>query len=244
MTKILQVLTEYCAPRISDIRLDEKAVDNPPVYAWTMWRYLLPEMARFTIPVEMPTYLFGTTDVPRITYPQFMSARQVISSELTSDTVFALGEDFVGFELFSAHTVQRDASGEIYTLPTALATYDSETGNVTLTASADEPIAAGTVFDFDFYTDGSFAETLSPEIMTILGMCFECGWLKNVGNDWLSIVPKTEDKNFSQQNIANWRDKDTARLKQAEGNLASEMRKFEKNCYYKQTIKAGNRLKI
>lgn len=243
MTPTLKVLTQYCEPYIDDIRLKKMAITNAPKYAWTLWQYLLPQMARFTIPPEMPQYLFGTENNPQLTEPQFNSYRYVATEELTTPTTIELGTDYENFELFAANIITVE-NGEAYSTPTALATYDSESGNIVLNASDEQPITQGSVFDFDFYTDGAFQATLSPQIMTILGMCFECAWVTRTENDWLSIVPKVEEGDFSQQNIANRMGKGTERLREVEQKLASEMRKFEKNCHYYQTIPLGSRLKI
>ena len=244
MTPILKVLTKYCEPYVDDVRLLEKKEDNAPVYAWTMWQYLLPQMARFNLPVEMPDYLFGTEAEPKLVEPDFASARYTTESELTSDTTIQLGDEYIGYELFSAHILSQDKAGNVISSATNIATYNAVDGSVTISATAEEPIAGGSIFDFDFYTDGHFANDLSPEIMTILGMCFECGWATRFENDWLSNVPKVEDKSFSQQNIANRMDKGTYRLEHIEKKLAGAMRRFEQNAFYRQTISSSNRLKI
>jgi hypothetical protein len=244
MTHILQVLTQYCAPYVDDIRLQEKQTDNPPVFAWTMWQYLLPQMARFTIPVEMPEYLFGTENQPNLIEPNFANTRYIAQTDLISVTTISLGAEYTGFELFSAHILIKNEVGDIISEPTEIVAYNANDGTITINASTENPIASGTTFDLDFYTDGYFKNTLSPEIMTILGICFEYGWAIRFENDWLSNVPKVEDKSFSQQNIANRMDKGTYRLEYIYKRLAGAMRRLEQNKFYQETIPSGARLKI
>ena len=242
MTPLLKVITEYCAPLVDDIRLQDKASDNPPVYAWTMWQYLQPQLGRFTIPEEMPEYLFGTEENPRFTEPQFATMRYTVEEDITSQTNISLGEDYAGYELFSCHEIV--IGNDCARAESISATYDSESGTVTVNASEDNPIKAGTILEFDFYTDGEFEADLSREVMAILGICFECGWNTRFENDWLSNVPKVEDSSFYQQNIANRMDKGTAKVNFVEQKLAAAMRQYQTSAYYKQIVPMGRRLKI
>ena len=231
MTPILQVLTEYCAPYVDDVRLCELAVTDPPLYARRLWGYLRPQMARFTLPSGMPEYLYGTPEAPALVEPRFNAARYTQEQQATSPVTVDLGAEYAGYELFACRTVSRTALGEVVARPTDLAQYDAATGQITLAASEDAPIPAGTVFDFDFYTDGSFANTLSPEVMTVLGMCFEIGWTTRFENDYLSYVDKVEDKSFSEQNRANRMRAGDDRLVRMEHRLAGAMRRLESRMY-------------
>lgn len=239
MTKILQVLTEYCNPYVDDIRLAEKQADNPPVYAWTMWQYLKPQMARFTVPVEMGEYLHKD-----LVEPRFDSFRYVAADTLTAPTVVSLGEEYKGFELFSAHLLTLAKNLDLLATATDLISYNANDGTITVNASAEQPVELGTMIDLDFYTDGEFAQELSPEIMTILGICFECGWNTRFENDWLSNVSKVEDRSSYQQNIANRMAKGSERLVLVERKLAGAMRRFEQNAYYRTNVSSGSKLKI
>lgn len=239
MTKVLEVLTEYCNPYVDDIRLAEKQTENAPVYAWTMWQYLKPQMARFTVPTEMTEYLYNG-----LVEPKFNSHRYVVADDLIAPITVSLGDEYKGFDLYSAHIISLTEDLDVIATETDIVSYDATNGTVTISASVANPISLGTIIDIDFYTDGEFAQDLSPEIMTILGICFECGWNTRFENDWLSNVAKVEDRSSYQQNIANRMAKGNERLGQIEAKLAGAMRRFEQNAYYRTNVASGSKLKI
>lgn len=234
-TPILKVETEYCAVYVDDIRLSELMATNPPLYARKMWGYFLPAISLFTLPAEMPEYLVGTSQNPKLTEPNFADYTYVTQTDLTADTTVTLGDEYKGYELFSANIVQA-ANGRIIQTPATNILYDAESGSITINASSDAPVAAGTVYYLDFYTDGEFQNTLTPQIMNILGMCFQVVWKDRFNTDWLSDVSKIEDKSFFEQNRANKERADTERHEHLMRKLAGEMRRFEQNTYYKQYV--------
>lgn len=244
MTPILEVITNYCAPLIKDVRLQEMAADNKPQYAWTMWNYLRPQMSKFTHPYEITDYLFGSKENPNLIEPNFDSARHTLSNEITADYEVDLGADFIGFELFSAHIISVKGQNVISTSATAICNYDSTTGIVTIKATPEQPIAKGTTLDFDFYTDGHFVNDLSDDIMGILGICFEYGWWVAFENDWLSYVPKVEDKSFFEQNRANRMNAGTSRCDQILRKLAGAQREYDTKLHAKAVLTPNNRLKF
>lgn len=243
MTPLLKLLTEYCESYVDDIRTQELANTNPPLYARKMSQYFIPSVNLFSIPSEMPEYLLGTKINPRFFEPVYDNKRYTTNGDKTSRFQIELGEDFVGYELFSAHILSLKGNSVI-TTPTDICSYDSTTGIITVNASEENPVKDNTTFDFDFYTDGWFEEDLSPQIMNILGMCFQVVWQDRFNTDWLSNVAKVEDKSFVEQNRANKMNADTARLNQLRQKLASEMRRFEQNQYYNKTVSGSNRLKF
>lgn len=238
MTPLLNVITKYCAPYVDDVRLNTLASANPPLYARKMSQYMIPAISLFTLPAEMQTYLLGTQDNPQFTEPTYDGILYTVANEETSNFTIELGEDFTGYELFCCSIRQTDETGDIYnTLINA--TYDSQTGTVTVPATQEQPITAGTVLEMDFYKDGMFAQNLSSEIQNILGMCFQVIWQERFNMDWLSMVSKAEDKSFYEQNRANKIRADTERLEMLRKQLAGEMRRFEQNSYYNSIIKSS-----
>lgn len=230
-TDILEVITKYCAIYIDDIRLQELATTDQPLYARRMWSYFLPSISLFNLPSNMPLYLLGTLSSPKLVDPTFNAVQYEVVVEQTRDFTIALGSEYEGYELFAGRIQVIDELGNISYEDSNIFTYDSATGNITVTASEAAPIAGGTVFDFDFYTDGYFVNTLTPSIMNILGMCFQVVWQDRFNSDWLSNITKVEDKNFFEQNRANKMRADTERLKELRAKLASEMRRYEQNMY-------------
>lgn len=244
MTKILQVLTEYCGQYVDDIRLSELAATNAPLYARKMYNYLPPAIAKFTMPPEMQEYLLGTESNPNFVEPKYTDYQYIVQTDLTTNTNIVLGTEYIGYELFSAQIKKADAVGNIVYIPANNAQYDSATGTITLSASADEPIVAGTVYEFDFYTDGYFVKDLSNSIMDILGLAFAVVWQNRFAQDWLSMVPKVEDKSFSEQNRANKINADTERLRELRVQLNDAMLRYTENCYYGKYVSLGKRLTI
>ena len=238
MTPLLNVITKYCAPYVEDVRLNTLASANPPLYARKMSQYMIPAISLFTLPAEMQMYLLGTQDNPQFTEPKYGGILYTVTNEETSNFTIELGEDFTGYELFCCSIRQTDETGDIYNT-LIHATYDSQTGNVTVPATQEQPLASGTVLEMDFYTDGMFSQNLSSEIQNILGMCFQVVWQERFSMDWLSMVSKAEDKSFYEQNRANKIRADTERLDMLRRQLAGEMRRFEQNSYYNYVVKSS-----
>lgn len=236
MTPILKVITEYCAVYVDDIREQERAETNMPLYARKMWGYLQAAIPFFTIPDSMLGYLIGTYENPKIIAPIFGGLLYTVENDLTEDFVLDLNENGKGYELFNCQIQELDDFGNVTLYPTNLATYNSENGTVTFHATVEQPIAKGTVFNMDFYTDGYFEETLSGDIMRILGMCFQVVWQMRFNNDWLSIVPKVEDKSFYEQNRANKIKADDERLDRYQSDLAGAMRRYEQKLVQRKVI--------
>ena len=243
-TKVLKVLTEYCGQYVDDIRLSELAATNAPLYARKMYNYLPPAIAKFTMPPEIQEYLLGTKEKPNFFEPKYTDYQYIVQSDLTTNTDIMLGAEYTGYELFSAQIRVVDPVGNILYVPTENASYNSSSGTITLFASAEKPIASGTVFEFDFYTDGYFVKDLSNSIMDILGLAFGVVWQNRFSQDWLSMVPKVEDKSFSEQNRANKINADTERLRELRVQLNEAMLRYTENCYYGKYVGLEKRLTI
>ncbi len=236
MTPILKVITEYCDIYVDDINLQSLAVEDKPLYARRMWGYLRAAIPLFSLPANMQLFLVGTAENPKLTESVFGSLTYTTTEDITDTFTLTLDENGRGHDLFCCRLREVDDFDNVILLNTSGVTYDKEAGTVTFTATSENPIPKGTTFDMDFYTDGSFAETLTPEQMNILGYCFQIVWQTRFNNDWLSNVSKVEDKSFSEQNRANKENADTARLQEMRTQLAEEMRRYEQNLYYRKTF--------
>ena len=243
MTPILKVITEYCSLYVDDIRLTDLASTDMPLFARRMYQYFKPAISLFTLPTEMPEYLLGTESNPKLVEPQFDSLLYTVSGDYTTELEISLGDAYKGYELCACRVRTIDNAGNVVLTP-ILVNYNAENGTATFFASEENPILNGTVFDFDFYTDGYFVENLSNDIMNILGVCFEVVWLVRFKNDWLSIVTKVEDKSFFEQNRANKMNADRQTLLEARERLSSQMRRYEQNLYQKKTVNPSRTPKI
>lgn len=236
MTPILKVITEYCAIYVDDINLQALAEEDKPLYARRMWAYFNAAIPLFSLPATMQPYLVGTEDNPKLKEPRYGNMYYTTTEDITDSFTLTLDENGKGYELFCCRLVEYDDFDRQTLSPTSGVTYDSEAGTVTFNATPENPIPKGTTFDMDFYTDGSFAETLTPEEMNILGYCFQIVWQTRFNNDWLSNVSKVEDKSFFEQNRANKIKADTERLREMRIQLAEEMRRYEQNLYFRKTF--------
>lgn len=243
MTPILKVITQYCDVYVDDIRLQQTAAEDKPLYARQMWGYFQAAIPFFTIPNGMLEYLCGTYENPKLTPPCYGNTLYTVAEELTSDTTVPLDENGAGYELFCCRQQVYDDFGNVILLPdNGVVTYDSENGTITIHATVENPIAKGTIYNIDFYTDGQFEENLSPEVMRILGLCFQIVWQNRFNNDWLSTVSKVEDKSFYEQNRANKMRADDSRLSQYYSELASAMRRYEQKLACKKVFPQGTGL--
>ena len=235
-TPILKVITEYCAIQVEDINLQTLAQEDPPLYARRMWGHLRAGIPLFTLPATMQTYLLGTETNPKLTEPKCDSYLYTVEIEAVENITIELGDEYIGYELFCCRLRTYDDFGNVILTNTDIASYDPEAGIVTLQASVEKPIPQGMEFDMDFYTDGAFANTLSPEMMSILGDCFAVIWQTNFNNNFLSNVSKVEDPSFKEQNRANKIRSDTERLQAMRTQLAEQMRRYEQNLVQHKTI--------
>ena len=242
-TPILKVISQYCGVYVDDIRLQELAETNPPLYARRMYNYLLPAISLFNQPADMQNYFFGTAENPNFTDPQMDSTSYLVEDNENSDFIVPLGASYAGFDLCACQVKTYDDLENVILTPISVS-YDSETGNVTVHANNQNPVHQDDVLEFDFYTDGSFKNDLSPEIMNILGMCFMVVWQNRFNTNWLSIVPKIEDKNFFEQNRANKMNADSNKLKNDLRWLNEEMQKFETNLYIRQIVSPNRRVNL
>lgn len=239
MTSITKVLTEYCAVYVDDVNLTDLLATDQPLYARRMWQYLQVALPLFSIPAEMPEYL-GVTDNGKLVTPEYDSVLYTLDVDQTGTFSISLPE-YTGYEIAACRMRNTMQNGEIILTPVSI-TYDSVTGDIAV--NSNEPLSAGTQLDFDFYSDGYFTNTLSSEILTILGKCFQVVWQDRFNTDWLSIVSKVEDKSFFEQNRANKMRADTERIQQLRAELAGLMRRYEQNIYKRAAVPLSNTIKL
>ena len=242
-TPILQVISQYCGVYVDDIRLQELADTNPPLYARRMYNYFLPAISLFNRPANMQEYFFGTQENPNFTDPIMDSTSYTVEDAENSDFMVDLGAAYAGFDLCACQVKTYDALDNVILTPIPI-NYDEATGNVTVHATPQNNVPKDATLEFDFYTDGSFSKTLSPEIMNILGMCFKVVWQNRFNTNWLSMVPKVEDKSFFEQNRANKMNADSHKLQNDVRWLNEEMQTFENNLYIRQIVPSNCRVNI
>lgn len=233
-TSWASVITDDAMLVINDLRLNRELSENPALFFRKMSLYMKNAIARFNRPPEIRNWLSYTA-------PTFDAFTYTTSEEAQSDITIT-NTAMTGYDLMSAGTVTEDVYGNpSYTAFTG-ASYDSETGTITISASSDAPVAAGTVLSFDFYTDGTFTNDLTDAQRRILALCLQYTWELNFANDWLNRVPRAKDRSFDAGNVANQTRANTERLNAVKRALDDAMAAYSQNCAYVTGVKAENRL--
>ena len=170
-------------------------------------------------PPELLDYLEQYMVEPSYDDAEWTSTEESLSGETAVET------GLLGFELMSCILMSEDG---MEATPYPAASYDPETGIVTMPQQA----AVGLRYEFDFYTDGHFAD-LSNSQMRLFALAVCVVWDEHFTRNWLNIQVKIHDSSFSTVNEANYIDKSTARLMQNRQSFNDELHKYEQLCAYK-----------
>ena len=220
-----EIVTDYAMVEINDIRLQKDAQENPALFFRRMSLYMKNAVPLFNQPPEMQSWLSGTE-------PSFGDTTWTSPGGEDSQTVET---GLVGFQLMSVAQEEIARTGELLLLPYTGAAYDPDTGAVTFPGGISE----GTRFRLDFYTDGTFDNTLSQEEKRILGKCVALVWNEHFAADWLNLQPKIQDKSFSVGSEANHIRSLTERGRVLRSALYEEMRRYAQNLAYQDLAKRG-----
>ena len=238
-TATLQVITQYCEGYVDDIRLAEVRESAPALYLRQTWFFLRIAVSMFVHPAEMQAFLVGTEDEPNLTEPEFADTVVTLDADQSGTFTLSPGSEYAGYELASCR--MREAAPDGYvTYYAADFAYDAQTGDFTVSGT----YPAGTEFELDFANDGSFANTLTPEMMDILGTGFGLAWRERFNADWLSLVAKVEDKSFKEQTRSSDKRANTEQIEEMRKSFAGKMRKFEQSRYYKKFVPPEARITI
>lgn len=226
-TSWASVITDNALLIINDLRLNRELAENPALFFRKMAFYMKDAIPRFHRPPEIRDWLIYTE-------PSYDSLTVSVDEKKTAD--FTLETTVPGYEIMSAGIMTEDVYGNPVYTP-AEAGYNAETGDITIHASADEPVEAGTVFSFDFYTDGVFANDLTDAQKRILALCLQDAWEAAFSNEWLNRVPRAKDRSFDAGNVANQTRSNTERRAAIKRQLDDALAAYEQNCAYMQGVK-------
>lgn len=238
-TPILQVITQYCEAYVDDIRLAEVRESAPALYLRQCWFFLRVAISLFNHPAEIQTYLLGTENEPKLTEPVFADTVLTLDADQDGEFTLSTGSDYAGYELASCRMRETAPDGYV-TYYAVNFTYDAQTGDFTVNGQ----YPAGTVFELDFANDGEFQNTLTPEMMDILGTGFGLTWRERFNADWLSLVAKVEDKSFKEQTRSSDKRANTEQIEAMRVSFAGKMRRFEQNQYYRNYVPQSARIGI
>lgn len=225
-TSWASVITDDALLIINDLRLNNELAENPALFFRKMSFYMKNAVPRFNRPPEIKSQLAYTE-------PTYDSATYTVEEEQTEN--YTIETEMTGFDLMSAGIMTEDVYGNPVYTPTE-AEYDAETGAITLPATAEEPIAAGTVFTFDFYTDGSFDNDLTDAQRRILALCIQYAWETAFVNDWLTRFPRAKDRSSDAGNVSSQTRANTERINAVRRALDDEMTGYAQTCAYLQAV--------
>lgn len=225
-TSWASVITDDALLIINDLRLNEELAENPALFFRKMSFYVKNAVPRFNRPPEVKGQLTYTEAA-------YDSTTATVEEEQTED--YEIATEMTGYDLMSAGIMSEDVYGNPVYTPTE-ATYDPETGTITIPASADDPISAGTVYSFDFYTDGSFDNDLTDAQRRILALCIQYAWETAFVNDWLTRFPRAKDRSFDAGNVSSQTRANTERINAVRKALDDEMTGYAQTCAYLQAV--------
>ena len=234
-TSWASVITDDALLLINDLRLNGELAENPALFFRKMAFYMKSAIPRFNRPPEITGWLTYTE-------PEYNALVYTVGDEQTE--AFTIPSGLTGYDLMSAGTMSEDVYGNPVYTPFSRADYDPETGEITVTASFEEPVAAGTVLSFDFYTDGAFDNDLTDGQRRILALCLQYVWEQAFADEWLNRAPRAKDRSFDAGNVSSQTRANTERLNAIKRTLDDEMTGYAQSCEYMQAVSDSGRQKI
>lgn len=231
-TSWASVITDDALLLINDLRLNGEMAENPALFFRKMCFYMKNAIPRFNRPPEMSGWLTYTE-------PTYNALTSTVQEEQYTDYVIDSG--LAGYDLMSAGVVTQDVYGNPIYTPVANVVYDNTTGDITIPASYSEPIPAGTVYSFDFYTDGAFDNDLTDAQRRILALCIQYVWETAFANDWLNRAPRAKDRSFDAGNVSSQTRANTERINAVKRTLDDEMTGYAQSCEYMQNVSGAGR---
>lgn len=216
-----EIICNYAMPVMDDVRLIDQMGENPALFFRRMALYMDLAIPMVSRPPELDSYL--NYELVKPEYNDYL---------WTSDGESTVETGKTGYELFSCSIREVDDSGVVTSTPVSNVEYDVETGTVTFLDGTTE----GTVYNIDFYTDGSFYYDLTEAQKRILGLAVGVVWDERFSRNWLNIQAKIHDASFNTVNESNYMREVQNRLFMNRHLLNDELRKYEQDVAYKNTV--------
>ena len=212
--------------QIDDVRLEEQMAVSPAQFYRRMSAMIQQAMPLLARPPELLAELKKSMQAPSYDDYEWQSTEESTTQSVQVDT------GMLGYELCSVTQRVMHRNGTISLVPYDGATYDPETGIVTMPIQA----TAYTNYDFDFYTDGSFMD-LTETQMRLFALAVAIVWDERFSRTWLSMTAKIHDDSFKTVNEANYIQQTTKRLHDNRIAFDHEMRAYEQLCAYNGVFK-------
>ena len=216
-----EIICNYAMPVMDDVRLTDQMGENPALFFRRMALYMDLAIPMVSRPPELDSYL--NYELVKPEYDDYL---------WTSDGESTVETGKTGYELFSCSIREVDDSGVVTSTPVSNVECDVETGTVTFLDGTTE----GTVYNIDFYTDGSFYYDLTEAQKRILGLAIGVVWDERFSRNWLNITQKIKDSSFDTVNESNYMREVQNRLFMNRHLLNDELRKYEQDVAYKNTV--------
>ena len=221
-----EIICNSAMPVMDDVRLNDQMGENPALFFRRMALYMDLAIPMVSRPPELDSYLNYELTKPE--YDDFIwrSTSESLEGETTVET------SMTGYELFSCSLREVDDSGVVTSTPVSGVTYDPETGTVVF----PQQEAVGLEYNVDFYTDGSFYYDLTEAQKRLLGLAVGVVWDERFSRNWLNITMKVKDASFDTVNESNYMREVQNRLFMNRHLLNDELRKYEQDVAYKNTV--------
>ena len=218
---------------MDDVRLIDQMGENPALFFRRMALYMDLAIPMVSRPPELDSYLNYELVKPVYDDMIWRSTSESLEGETTVETTMT------GYDLFSCSLREVDESGVVTSTPVSGVTYDPETGTVVF----PQQETVGLEYNVDFYTDGSFYYDLTEAQKRILGLAVGVVWDERFSRNWLNLTMKVKDASFDTVNESNYMREVQNRLFMNRHLLNDELRKYEQDVAYKNTVTPKTQLR-
>lgn len=228
-----EIICNYAMPVMDDVRLIDQMGENPALFFRRMALYMDLAIPIVSRPPELDSYLNYELVKPVYDDMIWRSTSESLEGETTVETTMT------GYDLFSCSLREVDESGVVTSAPVSGVTYYPETGTVVF----PQQETVGLEYNVDFYTDGSFYYDLTEAQKRLLGLAVGVVWDERFSRNWLNIQAKIHDASFNTVNESNYMREVQNRLFMNRHLLNDELRKYEQDVAYKNTVTPKTQLR-
>ena len=228
-----EIICNYAMPVMDDVRLIDQMGENPALFFRRMALYMDLAIPIVSRPPELDSYLNYELVKPVYDDMIWRSTSESLEGETTVETTMT------GYDLFSCSLREVDESGVVTSTPVSGVTYDPETGTIVF----PQQETVGLEYNVDFYTDGSFYYDLTEAQKRILGLAVGVVWDERFSRNWLNLTMKVKDASFDTVNESNYMREVQNRLFMNRHLLNDELRKYEQDVAYKNTVTPKTQLR-
>lgn len=221
-----EIICNFAMPVMDDVRLIDQMGENPALFFRRMALYMDLAIPMVSRPPELDSYLNYELVKPVYDDMIWRSTSESLEGETTVETTMT------GYDLFSCSLREVDESGVVTSTPVSGVTYDPETGTIVF----PQQETVGLEYNVDFYTDGSFYYDLTEAQKRLLGLAVGVVWDERFSRNWLNITQKIKDASFDTVNESNYMREVQNRLFMNRHLLNDELRKYEQDVAYKNTV--------